>query len=152
MALVEIDRVISHCIDVKEIISESELQSCSGYERDRDLLPFVRLRADRALSVESKSGLQYISLEYERFVKSKQRIESKLRDYYQRKRIPAVLYVCESQKVMRALAKVDSEISKESGSKLFFSLFSSVIKSDEKVTFSKTDGKKINFKMPEVAG
>ena len=145
--LVEIDKVIRNCVDVRKVITESELQSCDEYEKDRRLVPFVRLRSDRVLFVDSRLGPDYVALEYERTVKVKSRIESKLQSYYQRKNIQALFYVCKSQSVMNALAKVEVEISKVRKSKVYFCLISSIMSSSGKITFENVNGNKVNFKL-----
>ena len=145
--LVEIDDVVKRFNAVQKVLSESELQSCTNYTKIRDLVPFVKLRSDRVLSVESDNGLEYVALEYERSVKSQKRNIGKLQDYYSKARIPAVFYVCKDHSVARALSKVDAEITKDRKSKVYFSTLSELQEATAKVTFQRHDGYTIDFKL-----
>lgn len=145
LALGDITHYFSKLSIVKEVHSESELLSCSQFMENDKLLPFIELRSDRACLIKSAEGLDFLALEYERTIKSKERNRSKLESYYLQSSIPAVLYVCETDILMKSLMKIDSELCANRSSKLYFCVREDVHEGLKKITFTSFDKQTLSF-------
>ncbi|MCJ8276356.1 MAG: hypothetical protein HRT44_07855, partial [Bdellovibrionales bacterium] len=146
LVLSEINFTIEKLSMIHEIWTEAELQSYGEAFKNVSLLPFVELRSDRACLVEGKKGKRYLALEYERSLKSYSRNKRKLESYYLQSGIPAVLYVCETDSILKSLMRIDESLCKERPSKMYFCLLENVRKSPEKILFQRFDGRKLIFK------
>lgn len=131
---------------VHEVWTEAELQSYGVAFKNQSLLPFLEIRSDRVLLVDGKKGARYLALEYERTLKSYARNRAKFENYYLHSSIPAVLYICESNAILRSLMRVDENLCQKRTSKMYFCLIEDVRESPQKLTFQRFDGRHLVFK------
>lgn len=139
LILSEITEVISGFRMVSQVITESELLSCHDYFEDFKTRPFVLLRSDRLLVIKAEDKDFYVSLEYENSLKSNDRNQKKIEDYYRNRNVDAVFYVCRDSKIMKALMELDQSSKGEKSSKFYFCLLKDVQSSKGELTFKKSD-------------
>ena len=117
--LADVSEIFKKFKITKEVITESELQSVSEFLDRHRHRAFVGARSDRMILMEKRSRI-YVALEYERVLKSSQRIKNKYDYYYRSRTIDVVLYVCEDPSLMKSMMKINEEKCKNSKSKIFF--------------------------------
>ena len=146
LALFDITKVFSNFKMISKIYTESELLSCSEFFKMDNLRPFVDLRSDRVFILGSKESEFFISVEFERVLKSKERYVEKFEDYYKSSSVDAVFYICEDQSMLKSLMSIDKIICKEQESKLYFCTLEDVFKSLGSVNFTKHNDAFIKLK------
>lgn len=146
MALSEINFIFENLSMVYDVKTESELQSFGETIDDDGLLPFFEMRSDRAILVDGKNGRKYLALEYERTLKSYSRNRSKFEKYYLQSNIPAVLYICETDTILKSLIQIDENLCKERASKMYFCTMDNIRNYAEGITFQRFDGRQLVFK------
>ena len=104
---------------VKRIYHESELQSSFDYLDNDNLSPLVDLRSDLILKVKSDSGDILLPLEYERVLKEYSRNVKNFEEYYSNHAVLGVLYLCESDSMIRSLMEVDKYVCQSEDSKIY---------------------------------
>lgn len=146
LELVEIAQRLKQLNLVKRINFESELTSYSLDSLDDDLLPFSALNSDLAVELYGEDKDELVAFEYERTSKSKKRNSQKLKDYYIRKSIKAVFYICENKAALKSLSDTDNLLFDEFGySKIYFCLKEEFYNREDQIIFSRFDGKKITI-------
>jgi len=145
LKLFEITKRIKEFKAIKNVITESELQSCSDFIRDDDLRSFVQLRSDRVLEIVGKNKTSFAALEYERSLKRKSQNLKKLQDYYIHKRVPVVFYICKNTMIMNSLMESDKEASQNSKSKMYFITLEEFSSGSDEINFKRFDGTSLKF-------
>lgn len=116
--------------------SENLLQSSPALAEDPKISALAKLYADAALVLRPPDSEAYVyGVELEISKKSPERYRKKLMDYYLAKAIDGVLYISDSQAILDAVARVDSEIRGEAPSILHFALEKNVLASNGKIQF-----------------
>ena len=116
------------------IYHESELQSSFDYLDNDNLSPLVDLRSDLILKVKSGSGDILLPLEYERVLKEYSRNVKNFEEYYSNHAVLEVLYLCESDSMIRSLMEVDKYVCQSEDSKIYFSHINQVKSQSNEIT------------------
>lgn len=145
MDLFDITKHIKDFNAIKQVFTESELQSCSKYLDNKDLRSFVHLRSDRVLGVSVNSKIRYFAFEFERFLKSSDRNIAKFKDYYDHRDIPVALYVCQSDGMAKSLMKIDKEVREDYKPKFYFINVEKFKSKSKELTFHNSDGEVLNL-------
>ena len=125
----------------KGLITENLLQSSSALADDEKFKALAKLQADGALLLAPPNEPLYVyGVEYEISRKNPERYREKLLNYYMASGIDGVLYVSDSQVVLDALARADSEIRSKRRSILHMALEKDVLSSNGKIHFHRADG------------
>lgn len=146
LVLTDITKRFEKMSVVLEVLTESQLQSCSAYMDDSSLLPFIDLRSDRVCVIKGETKNSYAAIEYERSLKENSRNKSKIDAYYNNYSVPAVFYICQSRSLLNSLKKIDKERSEKEESKLYFCEVADVQSSSSEITFTRHDGEQLTFR------
>lgn len=104
---------------IESYYSENYLQCCYLGENTKNLVPYRSINSDAALKVKVNNGHFFVSLEYERSIKNRNRYAQKFLDYYLNSSITAVLYLCANKKVQNAITTIDKEVCQKYKPKIF---------------------------------
>ena len=87
---------------VIEYHTENTLQTWPECLRSNELRPYVEARCDAAIKARFPTGEVFLAVEYEASRKFSSRIGEAIGKYYNTEEIPAVLYVCADEDILRA--------------------------------------------------
>ena len=146
LTLGEIVEALSQFKMVSQIATESELLSCYGFFDDPQTRPFVLLKSDALIFLRPKEETFYVALEYERSLKGPSRYQEKIREYYNHDEVDAVLYVCETEEILKTVMDLEKTISQNQESKFYFSLRENIQNPERKVTFKTNDNDILTFR------
>lgn len=122
------------------------MQTYQDFQTIERLKPFNELHFDALLSFkETGDGPVMIPLEYEAHSKSATLYRKRITKIYYYKTIPVILYVCANTQVENAIKKVEAEFAINQKKKLFFITLENLMRSNESVTFTSQDSRKIKI-------
>lgn len=139
LALVDIRHIISKSEQVKQYLSENELQSFDTYYSGKTFSPFIRLRTDAVIEHRPRDISYWVAIEYEASKKSLGRYKELLRSYYSAVDIPAVLYICESNQIQNMIMREEKLLKPKEGFKFYYKTLEE-LKLDPSLTFTRQDG------------
>ena len=127
---------------VQNYYTENVLQTCTGFNSDRQFRPFVELNSDAMAEVDTRIGVLNLAIEFDTAHKSKDRYRQKVNAYYVKRGVDGVLYVCASKNILNVLHKVDKEVSDrhKCEHKLYFALLEDVTGAIGELTFTNAKG------------
>lgn len=136
LALADIRIRMEALSEVKNYFTENVLQSNHDLASSKEFKPFIQLRSDAVVELILQGGKRFIvPLEYEASLKSKERCQKKLLDYYIQYEGGTALFICQSEPVLKRMVQMDREISREFKSKMYFALLADVLDVEKKMTF-----------------
>lgn len=139
--LLDIRLALSKKSIVTDYKTENVLQCCREYRENNELLPFIELNSDAAISVRTKVGKLHLAVEYEHSKKSAVRYRAKIDDYYRNNSVQGMLYVCGDKYILDSILRVDKEVSKshQADPKLYCLLLNDVISDVDELKFRNVD-------------
>ena len=146
ISLVVVRGIISAKKKVIKFFTENMLQ-CNSYFIESDIFKkFIRLQSDAVCEAKFSKANHLLAIEYESSIKSKKRYEDKISDYYNVD-IQAVIYICESQRLLEKIMEIDKIVSKRKkvDSKLYFCLMNDLKKSSTEHTFFSSSERTISL-------
>ncbi|MFP5386021.1 MAG: hypothetical protein ACLGHN_08090 [Bacteriovoracia bacterium] len=147
VALVEIGNTLSRNPTVENFWPENVIQCSKLFEEDDSLSFFRDYNFDGLIKMKTASSGSFIfGLEYENSQKESKRYHSKISQIYLQSRPQAVLIVCVSHSIEKAIKKAELEIVQSSQKKLFFIQYDELTKGEKNLTFENQDGKRIVIK------
>ena len=123
---------------VQSYYTENVLQTCKGFKSDEQYRPFIELNSDALAKVDSKVGVLNLAIEFDTIHKSKDRYQKKVNDYYVKRGVDGVLYICASKHILNRLLKVDKAVAEryKCGHKLYFALLKDVTRTRGELIFT----------------
>jgi hypothetical protein len=144
--LVEIRSAFEKNPTIKNFLTENALQSSQWSADSEDLRDMVEIRSDAAVQVVLKGSNQFwIPLEYESSLKSVNRCQQKLANYYNRYDGEVVFFICKNEAVLKRMREIEMELSKEQEPKMYFALLADVLISPTRLTFQTLSGSRHTF-------
>ena len=145
LKLVEIRRAFEARDSVAHYLSENVLQCCEFVSESEDFGPMASVRCDAVVGIQTKSEVLYAALEYEPTPKSFQRYKKKLLEYYLKPNIRFVIYISESDWLVKHIRKAELNLGQTLASKIFFVKIDDLLNLNAPVTFFGKDGN--NFQL-----
>ena len=135
--LVDIRKAFERRNSIKNYYTENVLQSCTEFKNDTRFYPFVELNSDGVILIDTKIGILDLAIEFDAHQKSDEWYRDKINDYYFRRNVDGVLYICANQYILDALLKVDGEVSRRHRCypKMYFALVDDVIHAKDEMIF-----------------
>ena len=135
--LVDIRKAFESKNSIKDYYTENILQYCTEFKNDIRFQPFIELNSDGVILADTKIGILDLAIEFDATQKSNARYRDKINDYYFRRKIDGVLYICANQCILNALLKIDDEVShrRRCHPKMYFALVDDVIYAKDELTF-----------------
>jgi hypothetical protein len=147
VALVEIASALKSKSNVESYWTENTIQSSRSFADDDSLSLFRDFNFDGLVRFKTDSSGSFIfGLEYENSQKDSTRYKAKISQIYLESRPQAVLYVCNSSNIEKAIKKAELEIANNYPKKLFFIQYDEVTKGEKTLTFENQDSKRIVIK------
>lgn len=137
MTLVDIRRAFEAQDSVQEYYTENVLQRSYDFKENHPFRPFVELHSDGVISIDAKTGILNLAVEFEAHKKTIERYRKKLDDYYLKRKVKGVLYICSDESILNTLSKTDKEVftRHSRSSKMYLALLKDVIQSNKGMTF-----------------
>ena len=141
ITLVDIRKAFENRNSIKSYYTENVLQTCSELKENIRFQPFVELNSDGVILIDTKIGILDLAIEFDANRKSNERYRNKINDYYFKRNIEGVLYICANQYILNALLKIDYEVSHrhQSNPKMYFALLNDVIHTRNEMIFKNVD-------------
>ena len=135
--LVDIRKAFERRNSIKNYYTENVLQSCAEFKNDTRFYPFVELNSDGVILIDTKIGILDLAIEFDVHQKIDEWYRDKINDYYFKRKIDGVLYICANQDILDALLNVDEEIShrRQCYPKMYFALVDDVIHAKDELIF-----------------
>lgn len=145
LGVVRIYRRLIQSPEVTGFLSENLLMSNSAVIRSLDLEEWLRHSPDAILTHESNKGRYFLPLECELSIKAGFRYETKLINYYQSEKVPALIYICGDAKVKETVCRIERKYCRQYPAKVFYGLLEDSRKKVGKWTFINREGVKLTF-------
>ena len=145
LSIVTIYRRLIPSPTVANFLSENILMSNSAVMRSLDLEEWLRNSPDAILIHESNKGRYFLPLECELSIKAGFRYETKLINYYQSEKVPALIYVCGNAKVKEAICRVERKYCHGYPAKVFYGLLGDGQRELGQWTFNNRKGVQLTF-------
>ena len=145
LSILTIYRRIIQSSEVSNFLTENVLMSNSAVIRSLDLEEWIRNSPDGILIHESNKGRHFLPLECELSIKAGFRYETKLINYYQSEKVPALIYVCGNAKVKEAICRVEKKYCHQYPPKVFYGLLEDGQRQLGEWTFSNRKGVRLTF-------
>lgn len=141
IALVDIRAALEKCVEVKKVFPENVLQSHQRFSKAPIFCDCVELRSDAVveLLVQNRHSC-FVPLEYEASLKSVERCEKKILNYYTRFDGEDVFFICKDKNVLRRMAEVELDLGNAFRGKMHFALLENVLSHDGKIRFQSAKG------------
>lgn len=137
IVLVDIRHRFEKLSQLKRFYPENLLRSRTEFTRSDEFKCFTQLHTDAVAELFIQEKYRYlVPIEYEASIKSKERCQKKLFDYYVKFDGSTVFVICESEPVLKRMVEMDSELCQKFKPKMYFALLSDVINNPEKLTFT----------------
>ena len=120
LILVNIAAHIRTAAKVKVYYPENIIRTLYGVGDQNSVEPFRELSSDAVLQLAFLNGDFYVALEYEASLKTRSRIEQKLRAYQMRSEIAGVLYVCRNVELLKQLQNTEKHLNFNESSKFYY--------------------------------
>ncbi len=135
--LFDIRKKIEKCNLVNSYYTENVLQNCLEFSQCEELKPFVAMKSDAVIEIESQTGSYHFAIEFEMSLKSNSRYKSLFNQYYSHQEIDGVLYIGSSQITIERLKKIDLQVAhdQESEHKVYFTTIDDFMNSKNKIHF-----------------
>jgi hypothetical protein len=144
----EISKIHYKLLSARNLVEcklENEIQSVSFGILDDQYEPFRRLNSDIYAKIKINDVDYKIAFEYERTQKESKRWSEYLLNYHLEADVNLVLYICADQTIESGLQKIEMELSKSYGPKVFFCTSKCFFENESFAIFSNPNGK--NFKL-----
>lgn len=129
-ACLESRETVTHFYTENVLQSRHDLAEAEKYRDSRSL------HSDAVLDLLIEKEFRYVlPFEYEGSQKSKDRWAEKLLDYYLKHEAQAVLWVCETDSIARAMGETDLSLSTGRAPKMYFATAADVLSRPEKLKF-----------------
>jgi len=138
-------RYLSRANELKEYYTENEFQYLAGEKYEEIRRSVDGLNPDGVMTVNIKNNNFMTTLEFERSLKGKSRYFELFKNYYANEFIDAVFFICESDYLLRAINKIESDFLTKRISPKFFYCTSQDIFKGNKVRFKNINNKVITF-------
>lgn len=137
MVLVDIRKAFEARNSVQDYYTENVLQRNSEFHEDHVFHPFIELNSDGVVCIKSQEGVLHVAVEFELHKKSMERYKQKLDDYYWKRSVTGVFYICSHEGILDALFNADKDVSKRHShsSKMYVSLLGNVLHCNDEMTF-----------------
>lgn len=135
VGLADLRQVLENRKSVEKYIPENVLQCCPDVREQNQFKPFAEMMSDAVLTVKMPGKIKTGALEFEPTAKWVERYREKVLNYYVKSNIGFVLYVCKNETTIQTIRAIEDEIKPEGSTKMYFSLYESVLTSNDKVTF-----------------
>lgn len=135
LALVDILYCIKELSCIKRVLTENEIVSCNEFYDTRPYSSFKKLRSDGYCRMNTSSGPLDVAIEYERSLKSEDRITEKMMDYSIESDVDLILCIAGTSNILKKLMQVDRQVYKLHLSKMYFCLLSDVFDGQGKMQF-----------------
>jgi hypothetical protein len=130
----------------KGYVSENVLQSSQAVAENPAFKELAFLQADGGLVVVDEAGNENVfAIEYEFSKKAPDRYEAKLLSYYATHELSGVLYVCSTQEVLSAVARIDQSVCKDRKGFVCSALEADVLKSPDRIHFPSATGEGVEL-------
>ena len=141
IVLVDIRKAFENRNSIKSYYTENVLQTCPQFKNNMQFQPFIELNSDGVVLMDTKIGILDLAIEFDAHQKNNERYRNKLNDYYFKRKIEGVLYICANQYILNALLKIDYEVSHRHrcNPKMYFALLNDVIHTKNEMTFKNVD-------------
>ncbi len=135
LTLVDILQKLKDLDCMTKIIPENDLVGLVEYENLKPFSTFKALHSDGYCQLRSKKGILSVAVEYERSLKSKERITQKMMNYSYERDVDLVFCVADSERILKRLMLVDQDVYGEHTSKMYFSLTAGVLDTSKQIQF-----------------
>jgi hypothetical protein len=133
LALVDIRSHLMKASKVCKVITENELQTWPDILLETPAFNLRYLNSDAVVEADFSSKI-FFPLEYEASAKSKVRYEALLKRYYHRYRDFLVLYVCETNEILRKVSRLERQLYPGDKPLFFYALRQNLL-ADESCSF-----------------
>ena len=130
---------------VVDFFTENVLDSNSSVVKSHGLEAWIKYAPDAILLDREQDRDYFLPLECELSLKANFRYESKLLGLYQLGQIPAIIYVCGSERVRRAICQIDEKYCHAYRPKVFYGLREQFQDGGRELVFTNRQGGKLRF-------
>ena len=135
VTLVNLRERLEKSSKIIRVYPENYLQSHQECIEDRNFRDSVSLNSDAVLEIKVDDIHVFVPFEYEGSAKSEERWERKFRQYYRTHDSSVVLWVCKNEAMIKKMASVDLEFTKDYTSKMFFASLERVLTNSSQMIF-----------------
>lgn len=141
--LLDIAAILKRSKQVLEYYPENIIKAHSVPKLDQHTF-LNNIHPDALLKVKVKNGTFMLPLEYENSRKYMSRYEELFSRYYGHRDIPAILYICNSENLLRRIQKIEAKVLAGQKPKFCYKLFSE-LKQDRSLKFSTLNGQPLHL-------
>ena len=145
LSIVTIYRRLIQSPVVANFLAENVLMSNSAIIRSLDLEEWLKNSPDGILIHESSKGRYLLPFECELSIKAGFRYETKLINYYQSEKVPAIIYICGNAKVKDTIRRVEKRYCHQYPPKVFYGLLEDGQKQGSPWIFSNRKSVQLKF-------
>ncbi len=129
--------------NVQKVWSENEILIASEFEFNESLDQLKGLRSDSALLINWNNSNHYFAVEYEASQKKQERVKNKFIDYYQKKEINGVIYVCKNNSILSFLVNTENKYNDSKRGKIYFITLDDFLQESKNLVFENRLGKEL---------
>lgn len=127
VALVDLRHRLLQASKVAFYESENAIQTWNPKQKDFDFSPFRNIRCDAVVGLRVSNKIVPVALEFEASRKANARYDSLFVRYYTEDNFPLVLYICQSEKMVKMLSEREAGEFSRSKPKFFYATFENVV-------------------------
>lgn len=126
---------------------ENVLQSSEKFSKLEDFRDYVLLRSDAVAEFVVKNKFRYvIPVEYEASIKSIERCEEKMMNYYIKSEAQSVFWICKNGSIQSRLENIERSFGDKFKPKMYFALQEKVLSDSDSFTLTSIQGKQITIR------
>ena len=144
LSLVDIRHKLMKQEKIKTYLTENEIQTWGSTVYREDYSPFVDLRSDAIVNMQTSKGTVKVPVEYDAHHKSKDRYTAFVDKYYNKSDVAIVFMVYEQDQIMKAIKDIEEKKITSGRPKFFYALRSDLLKSDT-ATFVNCEGDRLKL-------